>query len=68
GIVTSKTKGSKKPPKRSIKRKRFKWKTKEDNPKSDPASVNSWLVDRKVAPLKKVNKRSRVESKLKYPP
>ncbi|MCI02292.1 hypothetical protein A2U01_0023324, partial [Trifolium medium] len=65
---TSKTKGSKKPPKRSIKRKRFKWKTKKENPKSDPESVNSWLIDCKVAPLKKVNKRSRVESKLKYPP
>ncbi|MCI89092.1 hypothetical protein A2U01_0110380, partial [Trifolium medium] len=36
-VMTSKTKGSKKPPKRLIKRKRFKWKTKEENPKSDPA-------------------------------
>ncbi|MCI82687.1 hypothetical protein A2U01_0103961, partial [Trifolium medium] len=50
------------------KKKRFKWKTKEENPKSDPASVNSLLVDRNVAPLKKVNRRSRVEAKLKYPP
>ncbi|MCI33504.1 hypothetical protein A2U01_0054721, partial [Trifolium medium] len=59
---TSKTKGSKKSPRRSIERKRFKWKIKEENPKSDAASVNLWLIDREVAPLKKVNKRSRVES------
>ncbi|MCI45838.1 hypothetical protein A2U01_0067077, partial [Trifolium medium] len=52
-VVTSKTKGSKKPPKRSIKRKRFKWKTKEKSPKSDPTSVNSGLVDHKVAPLQR---------------
>ncbi|MCI92362.1 hypothetical protein A2U01_0113658, partial [Trifolium medium] len=32
--VTSKTKGSKKPHRRSIERKRFKWKTKEENLKS----------------------------------
>ncbi|MCI81248.1 hypothetical protein A2U01_0102521, partial [Trifolium medium] len=38
--VTSDKGGFKKPPKRSIKKKRFKWKTKEENPKSDPASVN----------------------------
>ncbi|MCI72765.1 hypothetical protein A2U01_0094029, partial [Trifolium medium] len=62
------TKGSKKPPKRSIKRKKCKWKNKEENPKSDPTSVNLWRDDRKVAPLKKVNKRSRVESTWKYPP
>ncbi|MCI16232.1 hypothetical protein A2U01_0037374, partial [Trifolium medium] len=55
--VTSKTKGSKKLPRRSIERKRLKWKTKEENPKSDPASVNSGLIDREVAPLKKVQKK-----------
>ncbi|MCI64800.1 hypothetical protein A2U01_0086058, partial [Trifolium medium] len=66
--VTSKTKGSKKPPKRSIKKKRFKWKTKEENPKSDQARVNLLLVDRNIAPWKEENKRSRVELRLKYPP
>ncbi|MCI51226.1 hypothetical protein A2U01_0072470, partial [Trifolium medium] len=65
--VISKTKGQKKLPKRSIKRKRFKWKFKKEILKSDPASVGSWSFKRKVAPWKKVNKRSRVESKLKYP-
>ncbi|MCI93159.1 hypothetical protein A2U01_0114457, partial [Trifolium medium] len=53
---------------RSIKKKRIKWKTKEESPKSDPTSVKSLLVDRNVAPLKEKNKRSRVESTLKYPP
>ncbi|MCI21768.1 hypothetical protein A2U01_0042938, partial [Trifolium medium] len=57
-VVTPKTKASKKSPKRSIKRKKFKWKTKEGNQKSDPESVNSWLVDRTVAPLKMGIKRS----------
>ncbi|MCI74865.1 hypothetical protein A2U01_0096129, partial [Trifolium medium] len=67
-LVTSKKEGFKKPPKRSIKKKRCNWKTKEENPKSDPTNVNSLLVNRNIGPLKKVNKRSRVESKLKYPP
>ncbi|MCI38671.1 hypothetical protein A2U01_0059900, partial [Trifolium medium] len=56
--VTSKKEGLKKPPKRSIKKKRIKWNAKEKNPKNDPASVKSLLVDRTVAPLKKVTKRS----------
>ncbi|MCI87361.1 hypothetical protein A2U01_0108644, partial [Trifolium medium] len=34
--VTSKTKCFKQPPKRFIKRKRFKWKIKKEKPKSDP--------------------------------
>ncbi|MCI44830.1 hypothetical protein A2U01_0066069 [Trifolium medium] len=68
GHVISKTKEPKNPPKRLIKGKRFKWKIKKEKPKSDPTSVNSGLIDRKIAPLKKVNKRSWVEAKLKYPP
>ncbi|MCI34990.1 hypothetical protein A2U01_0056211, partial [Trifolium medium] len=46
--VTSKTKGSKKHPRRSIKRKRFKWKMKKKKPKSDPEDMCSWFVGRKV--------------------
>ncbi|MCH90390.1 hypothetical protein A2U01_0011305, partial [Trifolium medium] len=57
--VTSKEKGFKESPKRSIKKKKFKWKIKGENPKSDPAGENSWRVDRKVAPLKKVQKKER---------
>ncbi|MCI67048.1 hypothetical protein A2U01_0088306 [Trifolium medium] len=57
-----------KPPKRSSKKKRTKWKTKGESLKSYPASVKSLLVDLNNAPLKEENKRSRVESKLKYPP
>ncbi|MCI67689.1 hypothetical protein A2U01_0088948, partial [Trifolium medium] len=34
--VTSKTKCFKQPPRRFIKSKRFKWKTKKKKPKSDP--------------------------------
>ncbi|MCI02421.1 hypothetical protein A2U01_0023453, partial [Trifolium medium] len=63
--VISRTKEPKKPPKRSIKGKRFKWKIKKKKPKSDPEDMCSWLVDSKVAPLKRVNKRSWVEAKLK---
>ncbi|MCI77243.1 hypothetical protein A2U01_0098513, partial [Trifolium medium] len=66
--VLSKTKKLKKPPKRSIKRKMFKWKIKKEKLKSGPEDMCSWLVDSKVAPLKRVNKRSWVEAKLKYPP
>ncbi|MCI86371.1 hypothetical protein A2U01_0107652, partial [Trifolium medium] len=66
--VTSKTKSSKKSPRRSIKRKMFKWKIKKKKPKSDPEDTCSWFVGRKVTPLKRVNKRSWVEAKLKYPP
>ncbi|MCI55504.1 hypothetical protein A2U01_0076755, partial [Trifolium medium] len=51
--MTSKTKSSKKPPRRSIKRKGFKWKSKKEKPKSDPEDMCSWLVGRKVAPLKR---------------
>ncbi|MCI59342.1 hypothetical protein A2U01_0080597, partial [Trifolium medium] len=65
--VTSKTKCFKKPPRRSIKRKKFKWKIKKEKLKSDPEDRCSWLVGREVAPLKRVNKRSWVESKMKYP-
>ncbi|MCI74510.1 hypothetical protein A2U01_0095774, partial [Trifolium medium] len=68
GDETSKTKEPKKPPRRSIKGKRFKWKIKKEKLKSDPEDVCSRLVYRKVAPLKRVNKRSWVESKMKYPP
>ncbi|MCI53896.1 hypothetical protein A2U01_0075143 [Trifolium medium] len=64
----SKTKEPKKPSKWSIKRKRFKWKIKKEKPKSDPEDMCSWLVGRKVTPLKRVNKRDWVEAKLKYPP
>ncbi|MCI78861.1 hypothetical protein A2U01_0100132, partial [Trifolium medium] len=58
----------KKPPKRSSKKKRKKGKTKGDSLKSYPASRKLLIVDHNVAPLKKENKRSRVESHLKYPP
>ncbi|MCI54147.1 hypothetical protein A2U01_0075395, partial [Trifolium medium] len=51
--VTSKTKKPKKPPGRSIKRKRFKGKIKKEKPKSDPEDICSWLVGCKVAPLKR---------------
>ncbi|MCI47358.1 hypothetical protein A2U01_0068599, partial [Trifolium medium] len=61
-VVTSKTKDSKKSPKRSIKKKKFTWETKEENPESDSARVNSWCDDCKVASLEKMTKRSRVES------
>ncbi|MCI72426.1 hypothetical protein A2U01_0093689, partial [Trifolium medium] len=45
--ATSRTKGVKKPPKWLIKRKRFKWKMKEEKPKSDPEdSVHGILVVR----------------------
>ncbi|MCI67390.1 hypothetical protein A2U01_0088649, partial [Trifolium medium] len=50
--VTSKTKKPKKPPRRSIKRKKFKWKFKKEKPKSEPEDMCSWLVG-KVAPLKR---------------
>ncbi|MCI39773.1 hypothetical protein A2U01_0061005, partial [Trifolium medium] len=50
---TSKTKGSKKSPKRSIKRKRFKWKIKKEKLKSEPGDICSWLVGSKDAPLKR---------------
>ncbi|MCI33241.1 hypothetical protein A2U01_0054458 [Trifolium medium] len=66
--VISKTKKPKKTPKRSIKRKRFKWRIKKEKLKSDSEDMCSWLVSSKVAPLQKVNKRSWVEAKLKYPP
>ncbi|MCI62866.1 hypothetical protein A2U01_0084123 [Trifolium medium] len=66
--ATPNTKGSKKPSKRTIKRKRFKCKIKKEEPKSNPKDMCSWLVAHKDAPLKKVNKRSWVESKMKYPP
>ncbi|MCI17991.1 hypothetical protein A2U01_0039142, partial [Trifolium medium] len=51
--VISKTKKPKKPPKRSIKEKRFKWKFKKEKPKGDPEDMCSWLVGSKVAPLKR---------------
>ncbi|MCI11879.1 hypothetical protein A2U01_0032981, partial [Trifolium medium] len=54
----AKIKGPKKRPKWSIKGKRFKWRIKRGNPKSAPAIVKSWFVDREGAPLKKMNKRS----------
>ncbi|MCI01048.1 hypothetical protein A2U01_0022072 [Trifolium medium] len=63
--VTSKNEGSKKPPKRSSKKKRTKWKTKGESLKSYLASVKSLLVDLNIAPLKEEHKRSRIESKLK---
>ncbi|MCI58397.1 hypothetical protein A2U01_0079652 [Trifolium medium] len=66
--VISKTRKLKKPPKRSINGKRFKWKIRKEKPKSDPEDMCSWLVSSKVTPLKRVNKRSWVEAKLKYPP
>ncbi|MCI52355.1 hypothetical protein A2U01_0073599, partial [Trifolium medium] len=66
--VTSKKEAFKKPPKRSSKKKITKWKTKGEGLKSYPAFVKSLLIDLNIAHLKKENKRSRVESKLKYPP
>ncbi|MCI74043.1 hypothetical protein A2U01_0095307, partial [Trifolium medium] len=42
--VRSKTKKLKKPPKWSIKGKRFKWMFKKEKPKSDPEDMCSWLV------------------------
>ncbi|MCI68911.1 hypothetical protein A2U01_0090172, partial [Trifolium medium] len=48
--VRSKTKKLNKPPKWSIKRKRFKWRTKKEKLKSDPEDMCSWLVSSKVAP------------------
>ncbi|MCI73845.1 hypothetical protein A2U01_0095109, partial [Trifolium medium] len=66
--VTSKKEGSKKTPKRSCNKKRKKWKTKGEGLKSYPASVKSLVVDLNIDPLKEEHKRSRVESKLKYPP
>ncbi|MCH95975.1 hypothetical protein A2U01_0016958 [Trifolium medium] len=66
--VITKKENAKKPTKGAAKKKRNKRKEKEENPKSDPASVNLLLVDRNIAPRKEENKRSRVELKLKYPP
>ncbi|MCI14524.1 hypothetical protein A2U01_0035655, partial [Trifolium medium] len=63
--VISKTNKLKKPPKWSIKRKRFKWRIKKERLKSDSEDMCSWLVSNKVVPLKRVNKRSWVEAKLK---
>ncbi|MCI66425.1 hypothetical protein A2U01_0087683, partial [Trifolium medium] len=51
--VTSKTKRPKKHPKRSIKRRRFKWKIKKEKLKSDPEERCSWLIGSKVAPLRR---------------
>ncbi|MCI49399.1 hypothetical protein A2U01_0070643 [Trifolium medium] len=66
--VISKTKKPKKPLKRSIKRKRFKWNIKKEKLKSIPEEMCSGLVGSKVAPVRRVNKRNWVEAKLKYPP
>ncbi|MCI78576.1 hypothetical protein A2U01_0099846, partial [Trifolium medium] len=41
--ATSKNKCFKQPPRRFIKRKRFKWKMKKEKPKSDPEDMCSWL-------------------------
>ncbi|MCI61814.1 hypothetical protein A2U01_0083071, partial [Trifolium medium] len=51
--VISNTKEPKKPPKWSIKRKRFKCRIKKEKLKSDPEDRCSWLVSSKVAPLKR---------------
>ncbi|MCI41084.1 hypothetical protein A2U01_0062317, partial [Trifolium medium] len=42
--VISKTKKFKKTPKRSIKRKRFKWRIRKEKLKSDSEDMCSWLV------------------------
>ncbi|MCI40241.1 hypothetical protein A2U01_0061473, partial [Trifolium medium] len=65
--VTSKTKCFKQPTRQFIKRKRFKWRIKKEKPKSDPEGMCLWFDNCKVAPLRKVNKRSWVEAKVKYP-
>ncbi|PNX88524.1 hypothetical protein L195_g044630 [Trifolium pratense] len=67
-LKASVKKGSKKSPTRSSKKKRTNLKTKGESLKSDLGSVKSLLVDLNIAPFKEENKRSRVESKLKYPP
>ncbi|PNX69724.1 hypothetical protein L195_g064563, partial [Trifolium pratense] len=61
-------KSSKKSPSRSSKKERTNLQTKGEDLKSDSGSVKSLLFDINIAPLDEENKRSRVESKLKYPP
>ncbi|MCI27429.1 hypothetical protein A2U01_0048628 [Trifolium medium] len=68
GHVISKKENSKQPTKRATKKKRCKWKEKEESLKSRPTHVEVLLVDHDVTPLKEGDKRSRVELKLKYPP
>ncbi|CAJ2646526.1 unnamed protein product [Trifolium pratense] len=67
-LKASVRKGSKKSPSRSSKKERTNLKTKGEDLKSDSGSVKSLLFDINIAPLNEENKRSRVESKLKYPP
>ncbi|MCI07882.1 hypothetical protein A2U01_0028951 [Trifolium medium] len=55
-------------PKRAPKKKKKKWKSKRKKLITHPVLVQMLLVDHNVAPLKKEEKRSRVESNLKYPP
>ncbi|MCI28362.1 hypothetical protein A2U01_0049562 [Trifolium medium] len=66
--ATSKTKCFKQPPRRFIKPKRFKWKLKKEKSKSNSKGTCSWLDNCKLAPLRKVNRRNKVEVKRKYPP
>ncbi|CAJ2672807.1 unnamed protein product [Trifolium pratense] len=67
-LKASVKKGSKKSPSRSSKKERTNLKAKWEGLKSDSGSVKSLLFDINIAPLNEENKRSRVESKLKYPP
>ncbi|MCI59364.1 hypothetical protein A2U01_0080619, partial [Trifolium medium] len=67
-LKASAKKDPKKSPTRSSKKKKTNLKTKGESLKSDWGSVKSLLVDLNIAPLKEGNTRSRVESKLKYPP
>jgi len=67
-LKASVKKDSKKSPSRSSKKERTNLKTKGEDLKSDSGSAKSLLIDINIAPLNEENKRSRVESKLKYPP
>jgi hypothetical protein len=54
--------------KRAPKKKRKKWKSKRKKLIIHPVLVEMLLVDHNLAPLKNEQKRSRVETNVKYPP